>query len=70
MQWYQLPITYQKQTCLAIRNAQNAAVMRMGSLYDINFEMAANVSLLYCLIHIQTHTFFRHSTILPLFIFR
>lgn len=43
--WYRLPLRYQMQIRCAIYSAQNGAVFKMGPLKDIDYEMAAWVSI-------------------------
>lgn len=44
MPWYQMPVTFQKEILCAIQSAQNGAVLTMGPLGELDFEMAATVS--------------------------
>lgn len=42
--WYLLPLSSQKDVIHIIRRLQDGAVLRMGPLAEINFELASNVS--------------------------
>lgn len=44
MPWYQMPAKYQKHVLCIIHDAQNGAVLTMGPLGDLDFEMGTSVS--------------------------
>lgn len=43
MPWYAMPVSMQKQLVCAMHHAQNGAVLTMGPLGDLDFEMASDV---------------------------
>lgn len=43
MPWYQMPAIYQKEVLCAMHSAQTGAVLTMGPLGDLDFEMTTSV---------------------------
>lgn len=70
MPWYQMPIPFQKQILCAIHSAQNGAVLTMGPLGDLDFVMAATVSIYTFHSLLTIYSVFISQTILFLIFFQ
>lgn len=61
MQWYTMPISLQKQVIIAIHNVQNGVDLTMGPFGDLDFKVAATVSVVQLNFHMVSNFVGSHS---------